>query len=81
MKRESRTVDSRSFLKCTLKTTTRRRGVANSSVLGSRSLPAARGRRALAPPCDGRKQHSSWWFDEPATLRWHAICAAVAVDN
>ena len=30
MKRESRTVDSRSFLKCTLKTTTRRRGVANS---------------------------------------------------
>ena len=27
-------------------------------VLGSRSLPAARGRRALAPPCDGRKHHS-----------------------
>ncbi len=35
------------------------------SVLDSRSLPAARGRRALVPTIVRRKQHFPSWFDKP----------------
>ena len=35
------------------------------SVLDARSLPAARGRRALVPTIVRRKQHFPSWLDEP----------------